>query len=268
MDKRLMVNGVGMTYLTPITKMMAHLPLALQEAPPRRALIVCLGMGTSFRSALSWGIEASAVELVPSVAALFGYFHDDGPRLLESPRARVIVDDGRRYLERTRETYDVVVIDPPPPVSAAGSSRLYSREFYQAAKGRLAPRGIVQQWIPGGEPAVVAAFVRAFREEFPHVRAFGSVEGWGLHMLGSGVPIVPASAAVLAGRLPPGAALDLVEWGPAKTAAQQFSVVLEREVAIDAFLARAPRVPALRDDRPINEYYFLRWLRKPDAAAR
>jgi spermidine synthase len=268
MDKRLMVNGVGMTYLTPITKMMAHLPLALQEAPPRRALIVCLGMGTSFRSALSWGIEASAVELVPSVAALFGYFHDDGPRLLESPRARVIVDDGRRYLERTRETYDVVVIDPPPPVSAAGSSLLYSREFYQAAKGRLAPRGIVQQWIPGGEPAVVAAFVRAFREEFPHVRAFGSVEGWGLHMLGSGVPIVPASAAVLAGRLPPGAALDLVEWGPAKTAAQQFSVVLEREVAIDAFLARAPRVPALRDDRPINEYYFLRWLRKPDAAAR
>ena len=268
MNKRLMVNGVGMTYLTPITKMMAHLPLALQEAPPRRALIVCLGMGTSFRSALSWGIEASAVELVPSVAALFGFFHPDGPRLLEAPGARVIVDDGRRYLERTRDSYDVVVIDPPPPVSAAGSSLLYSREFYEAAKRRLSPRGIVQQWIPEGEPAVVAAFVRAFREEFPHVRAFVSVEGWGLHMLGSAAPIVPASAAVLAGRLPREAARDLVEWGPAATAADQFYVVLGREVPLDAAVARLPRVPALRDDRPINEYYFLRWLRNRDAAAR
>lgn len=268
MHKRLMVNGIGMTYLTPITKMMAHLPLALQEAPPRRALVVCLGMGTSFRSALSWGIEASAVELVPSVAGLFGYFHEDGPRLLESPRARVIVDDGRRFLERTRDTYDVVVIDPPPPVSAAGSSLLYSREFYEAVQRRLAPRGIVQQWIPGGEPAVMAAFARAFREAFPHVRVFFSIEGWGLHLLGSDAPIAPASAAVLAGRLPPEAAHDLVEWGPAATPAVQFSLVLDREIPIEAVLARAPGVPALRDDRPINEYYFLRQLRKTDAPTR
>jgi spermidine synthase len=268
MRKRLMVNGIGMTYLTPITKMMAHLPLALQEAPPRHALVVCLGMGTSFRSTLSWGIEASAVELVPSVADLFGFFHPDGPRLLESPRARVIVDDGRRFLERTRDTYDVVVIDPPPPVEAAGSSLLYSREFYEAVKRRLAPRGIVQQWIPGGEPAVMAAFARAFREEFPHVRVFFSVHGSGLHLLGSGAPMAPASAAVLAGRLSPEAARDLVEWGPAASPAEQFSLVLDREVPLDAVLARAPRVPALRDDRPINEYYFLRRLRKTDVAAR
>lgn len=268
MQKRLMVNGIGMTYLTPITKMMAHLPLALQEAPPRRALVVCLGMGTSFRSALSWGIEASAVELVPSVAALFGFFHPDGDRLLQSPRAHVIVDDGRRFLERTRETYDVVVIDPPPPVEAAGSSLLYSREFYEAVKRRLAPRGIVQQWIPGGEPVVMAAFARAFREEFPHVRVFVSVEGWGLHLLGSGAPMPPTSAAVLAGRLSPEAARDLVEWGPAATAAEQFSLVLDRELPLEAVLAGAPHVPALRDDRPINEYHFLRWLRKTDVAAR
>jgi len=268
MHKRLMVNGIGMTYLTPITKMMAHLPLALQEAPPRRALVICLGMGTSFRSTLSWGIEASAVELVPSVAAFFGYFHDDGPLLLASPRAHVIVDDGRRFLERTRDTYDVVVVDPPPPVSAAGSSLLYSREFYEAVKGRLGPRGIVQQWIPGGDPEVMAAFARAFRDTFPHVRAFFSVEGWGLHMLGSAAPIVSASPAVLAGRLPPDASRDIVEWGPAATAADQFALVLKREIPLDAVVARAPRVPALRDDRPINEYYLLRQLGKTDEPAR
>jgi spermidine synthase len=202
------------------------------------------------------------------VAALFGYFHEDGPRLLESPRARVIVDDGRRFLERTRDTYDVVVVDPPPPVSAAGSSLLYSREFYEAVKGRLAPRGIVQQWIPGGEPDVMAAFAQAFREAFPHVRVFFSVEGWGLHLLGSGAPIAPASAAALAGRLPAEASRDLVEWGPAANAADQFSLVLDREIPLDAVIAGAPRVPALRDDRPINEYYFLRELWKADVPAR
>jgi spermidine synthase len=256
-----MVNGVGMTHLTPITKMMAHLPLASLQEPPRRALTICFGMGTSFRSMLSWGIDAWAVELVPSVPALFGYFHADGARLLESPRAHVVIDDGRRFLERSRETYDAIVIDPPPPVEAAGSSLLYSREFYEALKRRLGPRGIVQQWIPGGDEPVVAAFVRAFRDAFPHVRGFASIDGWGLHMLGSQSPIPRESAAVLGARLSPDAARDLLEWGPAATAPEQFENVLRQEVPLEAFIARAPRVPALRDDRPINEYYFLRHAR-------
>ena len=259
--KRLMVNGVGMTYLTPITKMMAHLPLAFPDQRPRRALTICFGMGTSFRSMLSWGIDAWAVELVPSVPALFEYFHADGPQLLASPHAHVVIDDGRRFLERSGETYDTIVIDPPPPVEAAGSSLLYSREFYEALKRRLARRGVVQQWIPGGDEPVVAAFVRAFRDAFPYVRGFASLHGWGLHLLGSQSPLPREGAAALAARLPPEAARDLLEWGPAATAEAQFDVVLRQEVPLEAFIARAPRVPALRDDRPINEYYFLRHLR-------
>src|SRR5208283_2127894 len=53
--------------------------------------------------------------------------------------------------------YDVIVIDPPPPVGAAGSSLLYSREFYSAAKKHLRPDGILQQWFPGGDLATTAA---------------------------------------------------------------------------------------------------------------
>jgi hypothetical protein len=33
MDKRLMVNGIGITILTPITKMMAHLPTRIPRPP-------------------------------------------------------------------------------------------------------------------------------------------------------------------------------------------------------------------------------------------
>ena len=69
--KRLLINGVGITTLSPITKMMVHLPLALLQRPPANVLIICFGMGTTFRSALSWHIQSTAVELVPSVPAFF-----------------------------------------------------------------------------------------------------------------------------------------------------------------------------------------------------
>jgi predicted membrane-bound spermidine synthase len=137
MNRRLLVNGVGMTMLTPITKMMAHIPLTLLDRKPQNALDICFGMGTTFRSMLSWNIATTAVELVPSVPKLFGYYHADAAHLLQSPLAHVVVDDGRRYLERTTGQYDVIAIDPPPPVQAAGSSLLYSKQFYEALKPRL-----------------------------------------------------------------------------------------------------------------------------------
>lgn len=258
MQKRLFVNGIGMTYLTPITKLMTHMPLAFQSGPPRSALTICFGMGTSFRSSLSWGIRSTVVELVPSVPSLFGYYHDDGPALLRSPDAEVVIDDGRRFLERTTDVYDAIVIDPPPPVEAAGSSLLYSREFYETAKKRLRPGGILQQWVPGGEPRILASLARTVRESFPYGRTFVSIEGWGVHFLGSARPIPEATAALLAGRMPEAAARDLVEWGPGANAEEQFRMMLEREVPIEAVIAGAPGAPVLHDDRPINEYYFLR----------
>lgn len=258
MGKHLLVNGIGMTALTPITKMMAHLPLAVRPTPATNALTICFGMGTSFRSALSWGIQSTAVELVPSVPLLFWYFHADGPELLKSPRAHIVIDDGRRYLERSDEAYDVVIIDPPPPTAAAGSSLLYSREFYETVKRHLRPGGVVQQWVPGGGTRTVVAFTRALRASFPYVRAFGSVEGWGLHFLASMEPMPPVSAAELARRMPPAAAHDLLEWGPSSTAEAQFDLVLAREIPVTEIISRSPGTAALDDDRPINEYFFLR----------
>ena len=267
MSKRLLVNGVGMTVLVPLTKMMAHLPLAFQTEPPRRALTICFGMGTSFRSTLSWGVDGTAVELVPSVPTLFGYFHSDAPLLLSSPRTHVVIDDGRRFLERSRESFDVILIDPPPPVEAAGSSLLYSREFYEALKPRLAPHGIVQQWIPGGEDLTVVSFVRAMRESFPYVRAFVSIQKWGLHLLASRQPIPVTTPAVLASRLPPAAARDLLEWGPGVTAEEQFARALRGEIDPERVIARVPGAGPLHDDRPVNEYYFLRRARGRHEAA-
>jgi spermidine synthase len=259
--KMLFVNGVNMTGLTPITKFMADLPLSHLDHTPQNALVICFGMGTTHRSMLSWGIDSTAVDLVPSVPQLFWYFHSDAPQLLASPQSHVVIDDGRRFLERTAGEYDVIVIDPPPPIGAAGSSLLYSREFYSAAKQRLRPNGILQQWYPGGDRTTTVAVARAIQESFPYVRVFVSVERRGLHYLASRQPIPQRTAAELAARMPSRATDDLVEWGPYHTAQEQFAAVLKNEVTIDSLTAWDEGVPPVTDDRPINEYSLLRDLR-------
>jgi predicted membrane-bound spermidine synthase len=274
MHKRLRVNGVGITALDPITKVMAHLTLASLDRTPSNALVVCFGMGTTYRSLLSWQIPATAVELVPSVPRVFWYYHSDAPQLLASPRSHVVIDDGRRYLDRTSERYDVINLDPPPPVGAAASSLLYSREFYIAAKRRLQPDGILEQWLPEdetmGDPVVPASVAKALQDSFHNIRVFRSASSTsrlsltktrGLLFLASDFPIPVRSAAALAERMPASAVRDLLEWGPADSAEQELAAILGNEVPIETLTASAPEATALDDDRPVNEYYILRELR-------
>jgi spermidine synthase len=255
--KVLLVNGVGITALTPITKVMAHLPLAV-HGHARDGLVICFGMGTTFRSMLSWGIDATVVDLTRSVIDSFGFFHADARQLVAEPNAHLVVDDGRRFLLRNDRSYDVISIDPPPPVEAAGSSLLYSREFYRVLKQRLRPGGILQQWFPGGEPAIQQAVVRALLAEFPYVVAYRSVEGWGYHFLASMQPILQPAPAEFARRLPEAAKRDLIEWGPAPTAETMAALILAGRTD-PASVAAGPG-PAITDDRPLNEYFLLRRL--------
>lgn len=258
MRRWLLVNGIGMTILTPITKMMAHLTLASLDHTPHSALVICFGMGTTFRSVVSWNISGTAVELVPSVPKLFSYYHADAAEVMASPLAHLVIDDGRRFLERSPAKYDAIIVDPPPPVQAAGSSLLYSQEFYAVAKQRLQPGGILQQWLPEGDDPTQAAVARAIKNSFPYVRVYRGMAGWGWHFLASERPIPVRTAAELVARMPPGAVTDMMEWGPAPTPEQQVSRVLAHPSSIDAIIAYSPATPALTDDRPINEYYMLR----------
>lgn len=260
-DRKLLVNGVGVTWLTPITKYMAHLPLAFMSRPPRDGLVICFGMGTSFRSMLSWGISTTAVDLVPSVPSLFWYYHSDAPEVVRSPLARIVIDDGRRFLDGSTQTYDVIVVDPPPPPAAPGSSLLYSREFYEVVKKHLRKDGILQMWYPSaeGDAATTVAITKAISQSFPHVRAFRSFDGtFGIHFLASEQPLATASASALAARMPAAAVSDFEEWSSQANPQEQFELVLSREVSLQALIAQDPRAPALRDDQPINEYYLLR----------
>jgi spermidine synthase len=260
-QRQLRVNGIGMTSLTPITKYISDLPLAFMSRPPRNGLVICFGMGTSFRSMLSWGVPTTAIDLIPSVPKMFGFFHDDAAKVASSPLARIVIDDGRRFLDGSNQTYDVIVVDPPPPTEAAGSSLLYSSEFYTVVRKHLSPDGILQVWYPdGGDAATTASVTKALMQSFPNVRAFRTriFDHTGIHFLASMQPIPVTSGSVLAARMPPAAAADFVEWGPEATPEKQFDRVLSQELTLESLVADYPRTPAMRDDQPINEYYLLR----------
>ena len=258
-DKRLLVNGVGITFLSPITKIMAHLPLLALSRPAESSLVICFGMGTTFRSLLSWGIDVTAVELVPSVRDAFGFYFADASDVMANPNGTIVIDDGRRFLKRNEKQFDVITLDPPPPVEAAGSSLLYSREFYRDAKARLRPGGVLQQWFPRGERRILESIIAALAESFQHVRIFHSVEDYGFHFLASDQPIEIPTPAEAVLKLPEAAKRDLLEWYPGGDVLEILRKILSREVALKELLRNGgPR--SLSDDRPYNEYYLLRRL--------
>lgn len=156
----------GQTYM----RAMAHLPLLLHESP-RRALLICFGVGlTADAIRMHPSIERlDVVDLNPTVFALNRHFDAFNGHVLGDPRIRLFGADGRRFLRLSRDSYDFVTMEPPPPLQP-GISRLYSSEYYSSVKARLAPGGIVSQWLPESQfdedanRLVVDTFVRAFPE--------------------------------------------------------------------------------------------------------
>ncbi len=257
MDKQLLVNGVGMTSLSPITKVMAHLPLAVNNNA-KSGLIVCFGMGTTFRAMHSWGIDTTVVELSRSVTESFGFFFPDFQDVMGDPKAHIVVDDGRRYLLRGNTKFDVITLDPPPPIEAAASSLLYSKEFYDIVKAHLAPNGILQQWFPGGEENIQYAVARSIGESFPYVVAFKSIGEWGYHFLASTSPIRDIAPAEFVARLPEPAKRDLMEWNLNTSIERMAENILSRRTDIGKLLPLGSKNMTVTDDRPYNEYFVLR----------
>jgi len=256
----LLVNGYGITSKTTITKVMAHLPLAYHKGNPESALVICFGMGTTYRSLLSWDINVTAVELAPGVVSVFPIFYEDAQKVLDNPKGKIIIDDGRRFLMRTPEKFDVITLDPPPPLQSAGSSLLYSREFYKLAKLRLKENGILQQWIPGNDIYYIACMTKALKEEFTYVKAFISMEGFGIHLIASMSPLDELTPEDIVARLPQKASDDLIEWLPKQFDAK-IIFHLMKEVSVEYIIAKGEIIYGknfvLTDNTPYNEYYLL-----------
>jgi spermidine synthase len=126
-------------------KLVAHLPL-LMHPDPHTVAIVGLGSGVTLGAALSHPVDrVDVVEISPEVVEASTFFEVENHRGLGDPRTRLIVGDGRSHLLLSNQQYDVIVSEPSNPW-IAGVASLFTREFFEAARARLAPGGLICQW--------------------------------------------------------------------------------------------------------------------------
>lgn len=95
--------------------------------------------------------------------------------ILADPKVKLVIEDGRRYLLRTKETFDLVMMDPIRSTTAY-SNNIYSKEFFEVVKRRLSDRGVLYVWTDERRslPKTVASV-------FPYIRwyyGFCLGSGW------------------------------------------------------------------------------------------
>ncbi|GMV12874.1 MAG: hypothetical protein AMXMBFR56_10980 [Polyangiaceae bacterium] len=139
------------------------------------AMVIGLGTGTSLGALAGFPFRRlTAVEISPAIAAAARrHFADANRGVLDDPRVRVVLDDGRHHLLVTEERYDLIGMELSS-IWFAGASSLYSRDFYRLVREHLTPGGVFQQWIQlhhmlRPDAASILGTVRA---EFPHVALF------------------------------------------------------------------------------------------------
>jgi len=261
--RRLYVTGTAMTALSVDTKLMAYIPKVLRPNATD-FLDICFGMGTTFRSALRLGMHTDAVDLSPSVPLQMPTFYADAASYLHSPLARVITADGRNYVRLSTRQYDLISVDPPPPIESAGTSVLYTRQFYADAHRRLRPGGVMMQWLYFGvDLKQLREHMRTFRSEFPHTTVLISPRHGGIYMLGSDAPITWDDAIVARFMTTPQATEDLTDAPDYPLLPRQsWPAIIDsmrwmRDGEVDRFVGD---VPMITDDHPRTEYYLLHTL--------
>jgi spermidine synthase len=171
-DRWITVNNsyvLGGTAASEEERWQAHLPLLLHGSP-RRVAFLGMGTGITAGAALLHPVDGvAALEIVPEVAlAARQDFADANHRVLDDPRVRVVVDDGRNYLASSPQPFDVVVGDLLVPWRAAEAA-LYTQEHFESVRRALAPEGVFCQWLPLYQLSSedLAVIVRTFLEVFP-----------------------------------------------------------------------------------------------------
>ncbi len=152
--------------------LLGHVPFFLHKNPER---VLNIGLGGGFTlGAIKTHANVKAIDTVeidPLVAeATAGYFAPYNNDALNDRRSRLIIQDGRHYIETTSEKYDVIISEPPN-IWVSGVAQLFTREFYNAADGRLNPGGILMQWVPAYElgPRELKIILKTIKERFEHV---------------------------------------------------------------------------------------------------
>ena len=167
----------------PTQVMTGHLPCLLMDDPKR---VVLIGLGSGISAACiarhSSVEDVTCVEIEPNVAVgARGFFGDLNDEILvpgKDPRFHLAVDDGRSFVQRSAEPFDIIISEPSNPW-IAGVGNLYTREFYETCRDKLTPEGIMVQWtqLYSLSPTTLRMILNTFSSVFENVSVFHPTTG-------------------------------------------------------------------------------------------
>jgi spermidine synthase len=256
--RQLYTNGHSMTSNGPkaqrYMRAFAHVPL-LQMDAPERALVICFGVGNTANAVSRHPSvkRLDVADLSRDVLAHAPWFAATNGSVLDDPRTRVFVNDGRHHLlMQPPGTYDLVTLEPPP-LPFAGVASLYSREFYELVRARLRPGGYVTQWLPAYQVpgAVDLVLVRSFLDVFPEAVLLSGDDDE-LVLMGTTGPSIAMDLDAVTRRIAerPAVAADLerVDLGTMTDFVGMFAANAR------ALAAATAGAQPMTDDRPVLEY--------------
>jgi spermidine synthase len=155
-------------------EMLAHVPI-LAHGQVRRILIVGGGDGGLLEETLKHGgiEQAVLVEIDPEVIRFSQeYLGSICGGAFADPRARVVIDDGLRFVSTCAERFDLIVVDSTDPIGPGEA--LFSERFYAACRRALAPGGVLvtQNGVPFVQPDELRQSIAALRGLFLDVGCY------------------------------------------------------------------------------------------------
>ena len=133
-----------------------------------------IGLGTGVTAgelaALNETEKVTVAEISSGVIAALPLFDSGNLGVSTNAKVEIIRGDAYRTLLRSSQRYDVIVSEPSNPW-VVGVEMLYSREFLEAARSRLAPGGVYAQWFHTYESdqEIVELVLRTYASVFPLV---------------------------------------------------------------------------------------------------
>jgi spermidine synthase len=247
------------------TQIMIGLAPAAARPEATSALVIGFGSGVTTRvlADVPGMRRVRVVEIEPAVLSVSGLFASVNDSVLARPAVSAVADDARSALQLRDDMYDVIVSEPSNPW-VAGIATLYTPEFLQIVRSRLAPGGVFSQWVQLYQLPlpVVAGIVRNVRSVFPHVEVWFS-SSLDLMILASERPLTYDRAWI--GRLlAPGTALGGLsrEWLGIDSVGDHFGRRLLDENGVAQLAERGALTH--RDDRPELEFVAARRFLDPE----
>ncbi|MDH3354861.1 MAG: fused MFS/spermidine synthase, partial [Chromatiales bacterium] len=131
------------------------------------------------------------VELEPAIVEAMASFKKEGISVLKDPRIKLEFNDARNSLLMDSQKYDLIISQPSHPWRA-GSTNVFSKEFFKIVHSRLEKGGVFTQWInlTRMDSATLKALFKAFFEEFPEGAVFSNTQAPDLLFIGTDEKLV------------------------------------------------------------------------------